>query len=120
MKERVIKLWTNALRSKKYNQVPKNEVLRNNKDEYCVLGVLCDLHSKENNISWDLDKDKGYYTYLGMSSADDFRVEKIEHWSGEHKINQNGFSDKWDKISDCGSLEENADLIEDCFESDYD
>lgn len=37
--------WLKALRSGDYKQ--GRRMLRSGKDEYCCLGVLCDLHSKD-------------------------------------------------------------------------
>jgi len=61
MNKKVKKKWLKALRSGEYKQT-KN--LLKNKDKYCCLGVLCDIHSIENNGKWELNDD-GEYIYLG-------------------------------------------------------
>lgn len=49
MKERVMKMWTRALRSGKYKQGRGALCSINNKNQksFCCLGVLCDLYNKE-------------------------------------------------------------------------
>lgn len=44
MKEKVMKLWVDALRSGKYKQ--GRLVLKSENNEYCCLGVLCDVYAK--------------------------------------------------------------------------
>lgn len=50
MDKRIKKLWIDALRSEKYKQGKGG--LRNNFNEFCCLGVLCDLYSKEQGARW--------------------------------------------------------------------
>lgn len=50
MKPEIKKKWLSALRSGEYKQGIRK--LRNNKDNFCCLGVLCDLHSKETESVW--------------------------------------------------------------------
>lgn len=45
MDARIKQLWIDALRSGEYKQGQNRLRLR---DEFCCLGVLCDLHQKEN------------------------------------------------------------------------
>jgi hypothetical protein len=45
MNERIKKLWVEALRSGKYKQ--GRGKLRNESNEFCCLGVLCNLHAQE-------------------------------------------------------------------------
>lgn len=45
MNKRIAKKWTKALRSGKYKQ--GIGMLRNDNNEYCCLGVLCELAVKE-------------------------------------------------------------------------
>jgi hypothetical protein len=42
--------WIAALRSGEYKQ--GCDVLRTLNDEFCCLGVLCDLYAKEHGINW--------------------------------------------------------------------
>lgn len=45
MKQEIAEKWANALLSKAYKQ--GRYQLRNSNDEFCCLGVLCDLHAIE-------------------------------------------------------------------------
>jgi hypothetical protein len=45
MKKTVMKKWVSALRSGKYKQGAGQ--LRDSDDQFCCLGVLCDLHRRE-------------------------------------------------------------------------
>lgn len=50
--------WLEALRSGRYKQGKSR--LRNNKDEFCCLGVLCDISGQG---QWKLADDKTTYYY---------------------------------------------------------
>lgn len=50
--------WVAALRSDKYKQT--TGVLRNTRNEYCCLGVLCDIVDKG---AWQAIEDEDYYQY---------------------------------------------------------
>lgn len=47
----LVKKWVEALRSGKYKQGRK--ALRNKNDEFCCLGVLCDISKKDLGIDWE-------------------------------------------------------------------
>jgi hypothetical protein len=49
MKPEIKNKWVAALRSGEYQQGLHN--LKSN-NQYCCLGVLCDLYIKENNLDW--------------------------------------------------------------------
>ena len=49
----LVKQWVEALRSSKYKQ--GRQALRNRKDEFCCLGVLCDISKNTLNLDWELD-----------------------------------------------------------------
>jgi hypothetical protein len=53
--------WITALESGEYKQ--GTGVLRN-ENEFCCLGVLCDLHSRETGERWETDEYPSTY-YLG-------------------------------------------------------
>jgi hypothetical protein len=53
MKPEIKQKWVQALKSGKYRQGKGS--LKNKLNEYCCLGVLCDLHSKETSIKWNGD-----------------------------------------------------------------
>ena len=48
MKENIAKVWVDALRSGDYKQ-GGDYLCKNN--EYCCLGVLCDLYEKKNDLT---------------------------------------------------------------------
>ena len=53
MKPEIKQKWINALRSGEYEQGRKSLRDRN---KYCCLGVLCDLHAKETGNKWVEDQ----------------------------------------------------------------
>ena len=53
------KKWVSALRSGEYKQ--GKEVLRNISDQYCCLGVACDLYSKEHELEIFAGRQFYYY-----------------------------------------------------------
>ena len=71
MDKRVLDLWLTELRSGKYKQGTRR--LKHG-DEYCCLGILCEVHAKETGQSFSEDD-----SYLG-----DLRVlpSKVMEWSG--------------------------------------
>lgn len=79
MNTKVKKKWLKALRSRKYKQ-GKN-LLRKD-DEYCCLGVLCDLHSQEHRNVWKpgtKQHPENCYTYIeGWAML----PEVVRLWSG--------------------------------------
>lgn len=50
MDQRIKKIWIEALRSGKYKRT--RDQLKD-MGGFCVLGVLCDIFTKEKNITWD-------------------------------------------------------------------
>lgn len=50
MNKTIKKLWLKALRSGKYKQGEQS--LRTKYNEFCCLGVLCDLHAKKFKHRW--------------------------------------------------------------------
>ena len=58
-----VKTWVNALRGTKY--MPGTQFLRPTKNEFCCLGVACDLFAPDD---WLISKSKIYTT------SEDFRV----------------------------------------------
>lgn len=69
MKNRIKKLWVEALRSGDYEQ--GEQTLRKG-DKFCCLGVLCDLYQKEmddDSINWIPHDNVGGYRFLGRGGA---------------------------------------------------
>lgn len=53
MKPEIKAQWVAALRSGEYKQ---GERRLRTKDQFCCLGVLCDLHAKATDGAWNLDQ----------------------------------------------------------------
>lgn len=62
MKREIAERWISALRSGEYKQTTDG-VMRTGDDKFCVLGVLCDLHSQETNQPWQLFPNGRYHSY---------------------------------------------------------
>jgi len=56
MNPEIKKQWVDALRSGKYKQ--GRDYLRNKRDEFCCLGVLCDLYAQKFNIPWSNERER--------------------------------------------------------------
>lgn len=66
MKKKIKLAWIKALKSDNYKQGHMG--LRNYKNEYCCLGVLCDIYDKnfkrDSELGWDKSgKKNGQYRY---------------------------------------------------------
>jgi hypothetical protein len=73
MKTKWKKLWVRALRGGKYKQ--GQSCLRDNTNNTCCLGVLCDLVDPK---GWSVSDDSYYYEYLGDDSfAPDILLKKV-------------------------------------------
>src|SRR5574337_320244 len=77
MKQEIAEKWANALLSKAYKQ--GRYQLRNSNDEFCCLGVLCDLYAKENTTPVIPLADFDRYLYFG---DDVYLPEQIKSWAG--------------------------------------
>lgn len=78
MKPEIKKRWTEALRSEEFKQGKGRLKVE---DEYCCLGVLCELHRQETNGSWN---DTDGATYGGnVLALPDFVCE----WAGLEESN---------------------------------
>ncbi|MGL5076086.1 MAG: hypothetical protein ACRDBG_09645 [Waterburya sp.] len=75
--EKVFELWIKTLKSKKYK--PGRWALRSCGDEYCCLGVLCDLAAKDGGEQWSRKEYSEYYTLHGQSGLPDL---KVTDWLG--------------------------------------
>ncbi len=72
MKEDVKEKWVLALTQERYEQ--GHGCLRYAED-FCCLGVLCDLHSYETGHPWDIDEE----TYLGETLTP---PQAVMEWAG--------------------------------------
>lgn len=103
MNKEVIEEWICALESGEYKQ--GREALRLKGDNFCCLGVLCDLHAKSHEGSWvvfeededaDTDTDTSY-TYKGRT---DYLPEIVQLWAGITKTGPHGLDVS--KLNDSG------------------
>lgn len=122
----VKRVWVNALRSGEYEQGYGQ--LCDEEGKFCVLGVLCDIHSRLNSKPWVLGTHPTFhfhsFHYLGNSCTAPVEVER---WAFKgkscsfakiglkprHAFNQGaGFT--LDRLNDCRiySFCDLADLIE--------
>jgi len=72
MQPDVKKLWVEALRSGEYKQARGHLKLVDDQsnEQFCVLGILCDLHRKHvTSIEWD------YYTYPYLEDDSTWKVK---------------------------------------------
>ncbi len=115
MKKQVMKKWVKALRSGEYKQ--GKGYLVNNKDEFCCLGVLCNIAPDYVRGEWIRDKDTGEWEMFGDSEA---TPRKIMKWSGLKDDCGEYDSDEYDlaEHNDNGkSFTEIADIIEQNWEA---
>jgi hypothetical protein len=84
MKPEIKQKWIDALRSGKYKQ--GRGYLRTSRDEYCCLGVLCDLYSKENpSIQWEPFSDNTeLYSFNGLVAVPPYCVND---WCDQEELN---------------------------------
>lgn len=74
--EKIRRRWVKALRSGKYKQGRNN--LRSLHNEFCCLGVLCELAVKEGVIPEAIKKPANY-NYLNEGG---YPPEKVKRWAG--------------------------------------
>ena len=117
MKPEIKKLWVEALRSGKYCQgMAKMRSNKMGKKQFCVLGVLCDLHRKLNRSSinkWFVNK-WGEFFYRGK---DCFPPSVVSEWAGMPdgivKVIYGNGEEEISVLNDKGlSFKKLADLIE--------
>lgn len=95
MKPEIKQRWLEALRSGDYQQGRcfLRYDFEDGKSEYCCLGVLCDIYSKENEGSWEESSSRRQVERDGKSAAiQDFKVsdgqvdqylpDEVVKWAG--------------------------------------
>ena len=116
MNSRVKEKWVAALRSGEYKQGQYS--LRNNSNQFCCLGVLCDLYDKEQGSnSWNLLSYDYGFGHEESTEVPPFRV--WSSWAGmaEHNpvIQFPDGPQSLAELNDQGyTFEEIANLIEMC------
>lgn len=81
----LIKKWVKALRSGEYTQGKK--ALRDTENNFCCLGVLCDITKEKLNLEWGLGVDEIYY--MGEEKCDGVLPFEVSEYLGEvldHRI----------------------------------
>lgn len=79
MKQKIKKLWVDALRSGKYEQ--GQELLKTQEGKYCCLGVLCDIYAKtQKKKGFQKDQNGFYYFQTGETEA--LLPQNVMKWSG--------------------------------------
>lgn len=92
MKKDIAKIWTKALRSGKYKQ--GFCTLRDKDNEFCCLGVLCDLYDKDRKAKkkksikisaprYNGNKDRYCYVY---GTTSDFLPQEVKKWAGMRTV----------------------------------
>lgn len=90
MNKEVKKKWIAALRSGEYDQA--TGFLRTQEDQYCCLGVLCDLYAKEGLGEWKCDEDNEDYPYMFFPNtpnsvgAEGLLPKEVMEWAGLESI----------------------------------
>lgn len=101
MKPEIKELWLKALRSGEYKQA-KNYLRRN--DQFCCLGVLCDLHAKAGLGFWDGEN----YLWEGKVLP-----RTIQEWAGLNTSEPEAEGRTLSGLNDDGvDFNEIADIIE--------
>lgn len=94
MNPEIKKKWLAMLRSGDFKQ--GKGVLRNGKDEYCCLGVLCTLYGAETGTEWGRDwmGDSDETRDRTMEGEQYYLPEKVREWAGlDHEYGySNGLS----------------------------
>lgn len=114
MKQEIKDKWLSALRSGEYKQGTLQLRYENN---YCCLGVLCDLYKKEHDdASWEADSFvENHFKFHDGSLCDNALItSSVMDWAGLTSNNPTILDDKaLAQLNDAGkSFIEIADIIE--------
>lgn len=89
MNKKIKQLWIDALLDGEYKQGSKR--LRDNKDHFCVLGVLCDLYVKHHtDCRWKPMEVKSGFRIVGKREVhwcEDYLIEPVMKWAGLENFN---------------------------------
>lgn len=84
MNKKIKEQWVEALESGEYPK-GRHYLRRKEGNEFCCLGVLCDLHSKALGIEWEAkDEYSNGYWYLKNNG---FLPVEVAKWAGMNPIN---------------------------------
>lgn len=79
MNKQVKQKWVKALKSGKYKQ--GRSKLRNLNNEFCCIGVLCDLYLKENKQKWLKNEDNFYLKFENNFNHTATIPSVVKEWS---------------------------------------
>ncbi len=100
-KERLL----HALKSGNYKE--GKGVLRTTNNEYCCLGVACDITKQETELDWnfiDEEQEEDTYTHWEFYNNEEYMPRKVaEYWgidpeTQKHLASLNDSNDNWDKV----------------------
>lgn len=81
MKKEIAAAWVKELRSGKYNQGREQLVSAN--DQFCCLGVLCNMAAKKGVGEWEMGKKVKLWFYkAGKTSSNSFLPAEVIKWAG--------------------------------------
>lgn len=80
MKEKIKKLWLEALRSGKYKQC-KYRLYNDKEDAYCCLGILCEIHRKQTKSNKNYWTKKGDKYVAGNAKSSFSLPENVSKWA---------------------------------------
>jgi hypothetical protein len=107
MNPQIKQKWVDALRSGEYQQ---GQYCLRTDNEFCCLGVLCDLYGKENNVEWNLVNDDGNYEF---QEQPELLPLFVVEWAGVENDNPEICETSLAELNDGEStFNEIADLIE--------
>ncbi len=98
MNKTIKKLWVTALKGKAYKQGQGK--LRNRDNEYCCLGVLCDVHRLEVREETWAESQYGYNYFFGST----YLPDEIVQWAGLDSKNPIVDGESLANLNDVGKL----------------
>jgi hypothetical protein len=120
MDKQVKEVWVNALRSGDYDQ---GQAWLRKGDEFCCLGVLCDLYLADHNREWEANDDEekpgDIYGEYSVDSSTEMLPKIVAKWAGidEDTYHDGAVSVRGETLTglnDSGhSFDEIASIIED-------
>lgn len=107
MKTDIGKLWVKALRSGKYKQ---GHMRLRDGDNFCCLGVLCDIYAKQHDVKWAGDRHFGFQFLNGQCLL----PMEVVDWAGFEDTSPSANGKALTALNDSGqwTFDEIADLID--------
>jgi hypothetical protein len=123
MDQQIKQLWVGALRSGDYNQ---GQAWLKKGDDFCCLGVLCDLYLSDNSREWEVNDDEeerpsDIYGEFSVDNNTEMLPKTVAKWAGinEDTVYCDGCvsvrGETLTGLNDSGhSFDEIASIIEEC------